>query len=195
MRNIDGNETFLLEEYSQCFSQMRHYDTVKLSLAKFAFSFYSAVAAVSFGLERYFYYELKTKGVDLFLGLLLFLTFLVGFLILVMLARYRKYFVLVARQVNGIRRYFFDIMGSKEGKLRNVLYTDSSKPVGLNVKSTYLLLMFLFTLVNAVTLAFACFFMLRYCRAGSWLVIVILFLASLAFQSLYIRAELKEAKI
>ena len=66
---IDTKGTdYLIQEYNQCFSHMRHYDELKLSLAKFAFSFYSAIATVSFALERYFYYEL-IKGSNLLLSL------------------------------------------------------------------------------------------------------------------------------
>jgi hypothetical protein len=194
---------FLIEEYNQCFSHMRHYDELKLSLAKFAFSFYSAIATVSFALERYFYYELKTRSVDVFLGLLLVITFLVGLLILVMMVRYRKYFVLVARQVNGIRRYFFAEINHAGEKVQNALhsYTDPEKPIAYNKKSTYLLLAYLFSLINSIALVFACFFILRYFDflashpSVSVIILFVLFIISLLSELLYLREQLKESKI
>jgi len=201
---IDTQGTdYLIEEYNQCFSHMRHYDELKLSLAKFAFSFYSAIATVSFALERYFYYELKTRSVDVFLGLLLVITFFVGLLILVMMARYRKYFVLVARQVNGIRRYFFAEINHAGEKVPNALhsYTDPEKPIAYNKKSTYLLLAYLFSLINSIALVFACLLILRYFEFlavhpfGSVLILFVLFIISLLSEFLYLRKQLKEQKI
>lgn len=198
MKNqINGEEAvkFLFEEFNQCLSHMRHYDNLKLSLAKFAFSFYSAVAAVSFSLERYFYYELKTESVHLFLSLLLFLTFLLGLVILVMQARYRKYFVLVARQVNSIRRYFLQTVKAGMIDFENLLQTDPKKPTALNVKSTYLLLAFLFSLINAIALGFAGFFILSYlefCAKYLYSVPTILFVVSLFSEGYYLKRELRE---
>ena len=191
------------EAKKEIFSHMRHYNELKLSLAKFAFSFYSAIATVSFALERYFYYELKTRSVDVFLGLLLVITFLVGLLILVMMARYRKYFVLVARQVNSIRRYFFAEINRAGKKVPNALhsYTDPEKPIAYNKKSTYLLLTYLFSLINSIALVFACFFILR-CfdflashPFGSVIILFVLFIISLLSELLYLREQLKESKI
>lgn len=71
----EENLKFPSEEFNQCFSQMEDYDETGLSLAKFAFSFYSAVATVSFAMGRYFYHEHKTRSIEIFLGFLLVLTF------------------------------------------------------------------------------------------------------------------------
>jgi len=196
------NTNFLLEEYSQCFSHMRHYNDLKLSLAKFAFSFYSAIATVSFAVERYFHHELKARIVDIFLFLLLVITFLIGLLILVMMTRYRKYFVLVARQVNSIRKYFFSQINHAEEKVPNALhpYTDPQKPTAYNRKSTYLLLTYLFSLINSIALVFACFFILRYfdflitCPFWSVIILVALFIITLISEFCYIKKELKEEK-
>ena len=186
-----NNSPFLLEEYNQCFSHMRHYDSLKLSLAKFGFSFYSAVAAISFGLERYFYYELKMKSVDLFIGLLLCLTFLMGLLIIVMMARYRKYFVQVARQVNGIRAYFFQSLKAQSAGPENLLYDDPNKPIVFNIKSTYLLLDFFFSLINGIALGFSAFLILRYFDLSSYLFIAVLIIVSFLAQLYYLKKKLQ----
>lgn len=194
MEKEEGSK-FLLEEFNACLSHMRHYDTLTLSLAKFTFSFYSAIAAVSFSLQRYFYNQLKTESVNLFLSLLLFLTFLIGLVIVAMHIRYRKYFVLVARQANSIRKYFCQMIKTEAIGFENLLETNPKKPVALNIKSTYLLLAFLFSLINAIALGFAAFFIAKYlgfCIDYLYSVPTILFIVSLGLELLYLRSKLKE---
>lgn len=190
----EGGLKFLLEEFNQCFSQMRHYDDTRLSLAKFAFSFYSAVATISFAIERYFYYEQQTRSIELFLGFLLVLTFLIGLMIIIMLVQNRKYFVLVARQVNSIRKMFLDMVRTGGITFENFLYIETTKPVASNIRSTHLLLIFLLSLINSATLVFAGFFILRYFSSALiyfYLICSPLFILSLLIELFYIRKTLK----
>jgi len=173
---------------------MRHYDNTRLSLAKFAFSFYSVIATISFAMERYFYYELKTFSIEIFLGFLLTLTFFIGGMIIVMLIQNRKYFVLVARQANSIRKMFSDTIKTSKIIFENFLYTDTTKPVALNIKSTHLLLIFLLSFINSVTLAFAGFFILRYFKSTLilfYLIMPSLLVLSFFAELFYIRTALK----
>ena len=185
---------FLLEESNQCFSQMRHYDITGLSLAKFAFSFYSAIATISFVMERYFFYGRETPLIEIFLGFLLVLTFFIGIMIIMMLVNNRKYFVLVARQVNSIRKTFLDTVRTCGIDFENFLPTETTMPIALNIRSTHLLRIFLFSLINSVTLAFAGFFILRYfCLTliHFYLIVPLLFVLSLLLEIFYIRKALK----
>lgn len=56
-RNEMKEETetkFLLEEFAQCFDQMRHYDNMKVTLLTFAFTLYSVTGAIAFALCQFF---------------------------------------------------------------------------------------------------------------------------------------------
>jgi hypothetical protein len=187
----DESLRFLLEEFNQCFSQMRHHDEMELSLAKFAFSLYSVVATVSFALGQYFH---ETPSVRIFLCGLLLLTFLISFMVIVMLVRHRIYFVYVARQVNSIRKTFLSIPGSGRVVFENFGIIDTGKPKLYYWRSAHLVLILLLSLINSITLAFAGFFLLQYLSSPFLffcvmmpLLLVLSFLAEISF----IRRELE----
>lgn len=163
------NIEFLLEEFKQCYEHMRHYNNTKLSLAKFGFSFYSAIATVSFALERYFYIEKSINSVHLFLAGLLCLAYLIGIMLIYMLLQNRLYFVKVARQTNSIRK---TCLFRLNFEFKNFLPTETSNPYPLNFRSTHILLILLFILINSILVGFALVFGLLYFSIPSIIVII-----------------------
>jgi len=160
---------FILDEFNQCYEHMRHYDNVKLSLAKFGFSFYSGIITISFVLERYFYIEKSVNSVHLFLAGLLCFSYLIGIMLIYMLLQNRLYFVKVARQTNSIRKV---CLSQLNFDFKNFLPTETSKPHPLNLRSTHILLILLFILINSILVGFALAFVLLYFGAPSIIVII-----------------------
>jgi hypothetical protein len=188
---MDESSRFLLEEFSQCFTQMRHHDEMELSLAKFAFSLYSVVATVSFALGQYFH---EVPAVRIFLCGLLLLIFFISFMIIMMLVRHRISFVYVARQVNSIRRTFLSVSGSSKVVFENFGLVDTTKPEPYHLRSPHLALILLLSLINSITLAFAVFFLLQYLSSPFLCFCILMpFFFGISFLSevFYVRKELK----
>ncbi len=183
---------FLLEEYSQCFSQMRHYDNIRISLMAFVFSFYASIGTVAFAVYQFFS-EKKLSAAHGFLGLLSLFAFSMGLIIVLMLTKNRKYFVLVARQINEIRNVFFP---RETSDLKVFLPTDSSQPIKFDLRSTHLLSISLLLLIDSFAMFFAVFFLTSYLRMDNQLCMALICLP-LAFiaQFQYVRTVLKEDKI
>jgi len=185
---------FILDEFNQCYEHMRHYDNVKLSLAKFGFSFYSGIITISFVLERYFYIEKSVNSVHLFLAGLLCLAYLIGIMLIYMLLQNRLYFVKVARQTNSIRKA---CLCQLNFDFKNFLPTDTSKPYPLNFRSTHILLILLFILINSILIGFALPFGLLYFDTPSIIVIIVgvlTFLGSVIGLILFIKNRLSKGE-
>lgn len=191
MMSMDESLEFLLKDFEQCFANMRHYDSMQLSLVKFAFSFYSAVATITFALSQYFY---ETPLVKAFLGGLLFLVFFIAFMIIVMLVRYRVSFVYVSRQVNSIRKTFLDLLDSNKITFWNFCLARIDRPQLYYTRSAHFILIFLLSLINSITLVFAGFFILQYLESSSlyfYVVMPLLFAISFSLEVFYVRKELR----
>src|SRR5213593_4354670 len=95
---------FLERDFNQCFQQMRHYDAQGVDLCKFAFTAYSAVVGLAFGL---FQYGLSQRA-DFALpaGATMCVGFAFGLCFLAIMVRNRVYFVVVTRYINEHRRFF-----------------------------------------------------------------------------------------
>ncbi len=143
---------FLLVEFQQCFEHMRHYDNSRIALMKFLMSFYSILPPLIYGTFNIFYHQLTNFFFYLYLFLLV--VFLFGFLMLGMLIQNRKYFVRVARQVNTIRRYFWN----KRDIISN-LPLDSSKPRAHHHESVHLWSIYTILSLNSLVFGAAWFFL------------------------------------
>lgn len=182
---------FLLEEYTQCFNQMRHYDNIRISLMAFAFSFYASVGTAAFAIYQFFSEE-KLSDSQRFLSLLSLFVFSIGLIIVFMLAKNRRYFVLVARQINGIRNTFFPKEWS-DFKFRNFLPTDPDKPRKFDLKSTHLLSISLLSLLNSFAMFSAIYFLTSHLKIENQLWMALLCcLAAFISQLLYVKIVLKE---
>lgn len=185
---------FLLEEYGQCFEQLRHYDNARLSVTKFAFSFYSAIATVAFAAHRFLYYDERIHGTDLVIGFLSLFAFLVGLILLSMLTRNRQYFVIIGRQINRIRSACLS-EEAQDSQFKNILPTDPNIPRAFNLRSTHLLSILLICLINSVALCFAVVFLSSYFDLRlAWVIVLILASALFFLQVLYVKTSLKEAE-
>lgn len=156
MENQDGAD-FLLVEHGKSLDLIQHYDNLRVSLMKFAFSYHSVVAAVILAVYRYQVLKEKSLITQLFPIFFLFLAFLVGVVIVLMLTQNRKYFVLAARQANTMRGILFS-RGSLDSKIESVLPTNPEEPKAFNSKSTHLITIFLLVAVNSISLSFATLF-------------------------------------
>jgi hypothetical protein len=167
---------FLLKEYDQCFNQMRHYDNVSVSMIKFAFSIYSALGTIAFAIYQFLYRN--ENSLNVIIGSIALFTFLVGFIIVLMLTRNRLYFVSVAKQVNRIRN--LSIYKSKSVfDFKSALPYDPNIPKAFNIRSIYLITIFLLCFMNSVAIFTAFIFLLT--QVSHWLLMFLSFLL-LAFQ-------------
>lgn len=137
---------FLLSEYAQCFEQMRHYNDTSISLTKFAFTGFIAVASGAFALFKYLEGEIYQNIV---IGSVLLLTFVVGVIVLSLMLRNRVYFIVVTRQVNSLRNYFLSNMEMDYLKY-NVCYTDPDFPRAFSPRSSYTFLLAIVALTGGI---------------------------------------------
>ena len=157
---------FLVSEYEQCFEQMRHYNAISISLTKFVFTGFAAIASGAFALFKY----LEGQNYqNIVIGGILLLTFVTGVIFLTLMLRNRVYFIFVARQVNSLRNYFLSNMDVDYIKY-NVCYIDPSFPRAFNLWSTYTLLFFIVALINAVLVGVGSYLVItHYCTGEDWL--------------------------
>lgn len=161
---------FILSEYQQCFEHMRHYESIAQDLLKFSFTYYSAIITLSLGIYQFYYNKLNTYNPSLlFIAVLLILSFIVGNLIILLLARNRKYFIDVAHQVNSIRSYFI----KDKVVFENVLPTDVTYPKLVNLRSSQFLIFDVFLAINTVILFFGIFCLMQFLQIAGALIIAL----------------------
>ncbi|MFZ5942165.1 MAG: hypothetical protein ACOYXB_16480 [Bacteroidota bacterium] len=150
---------FLISEYQECFSQMRHYDSNTNEILKLCFTFYAGVITLALGVYQFIYQKNPNDNISLFyISLILFLSFIVGLIVAILVVSNRKYFVKVARQVNNIRNYYSKNIDDFENKLP----VDNKSPKAYNTKSSQMIIILLLVLTNSLILFFATYSMLRY---------------------------------
>lgn len=116
---------FLHKEYQLCFEQLRFYDTRHSDLLKYSFTLTTSIAAAQFavykvlGAANYGFYASQA-----FLSTIVFVATLLLFLGML---QNRLYFVIVARQINAIRKYM--LLTEAEGFKDNQLYISTNFPV------------------------------------------------------------------
>jgi hypothetical protein len=97
-------QEYLLKEYELCFEQLQFYDERQESILKYLFGLTSAVATAHFAVYKllrdtpvvFFTFQALVSGLVFIATLVLYLATLEN----------RLYFVVAARQVNAIRKYF-----------------------------------------------------------------------------------------
>jgi hypothetical protein len=149
MINSENSMAFLLKEYSENYTHMRHYDNLSYSFIKFTFTFDLAVLSAVVAMFNYF--KSDKDLIILPLGYLLLFGFCIGVLFLALAVRNRAYFVPVTRQVNRIRNFFKDniSIGFDFGDM----YINPNYPSYFNVISTYSLTFYLISFLNAILLS------------------------------------------
>lgn len=162
MEKQDGVD-FLLVEYQKSIDLIQHYDNLRVSLMKFAFSYHSVVATVAFALYRYLYWNDNDVSNDeklwtrIFISCSLLLASLIGMTTIFMLARNRKYFVYAARQANTMRAILFS-RGDLASSVKSALPTNPDEPKRFKPKSPHLVAIFLLLVVNGVLLSIGVLF-------------------------------------
>ncbi len=168
---------FLITEYQQSFSHMRHYDSIVLALSRYLLTFFAAIFTASIVLYQYLG---NAPYQNLVMGIISLLSFLVGGLLLVFILRNRHYYTIVARQVNSIRNYFLNNMDLDFSQY-NVSYTNPDEPKLWNMLSSYTLLYFIVGLMNSAIAGTSYLFLCMYFRGVTieeiWLVGVLIAVA------------------
>jgi len=143
---------FILTEYQECFSHMRHYDNNTSEILKLIFSFYAAIITLSLGVYEFIFQKNSSETIALlYISIILFFSFCVGIIVIVLVVSNRKYFVKVAQQVNSIRHFYSQKINFYENKLP----TDDNQPKVFNIKSSQMVIIFLIVFINSVVLFFA----------------------------------------
>jgi hypothetical protein len=141
---------FLDRDFTQCFTQMRHYDGQIFETCKFAFTGYVGLIGVSLTL---FQFGIKEK-VNLSIPILasLFVGLLLGIFMFCIVIRNRVYFVQSARYINEQRRLFFNYspLGFQN---QSRMYIDSSLPPYWDYRSSQTWFAFVIALLNSILLA------------------------------------------
>jgi hypothetical protein len=150
---MNPEEEMLKSDFSQCFAQMRHYDSHCISMINFIFGGYAAVvvAVFSFLIEEPI---TKLRLVGIFA--LFTLAWTAGSLLLTFLVRNRVSFISAARYVNEIRGKYLQTnplgVENKTG-----MPTSFDKPLLFNPRSTHMTLMYFVALFNSIFLASSLF--------------------------------------
>jgi len=136
---------YLFKEYELCFQQFRIYDDRQESLLKYLCTLTSATAVAEFAIYQFF----KGPTVEFFRAeaFLSALVFAATLLIFVAGLQNRLYFVFMARQLNGIRKYLMEM--AAEGFHDNQLYTSTTFPA-LKPFSTHTLMIIASALMSSM---------------------------------------------
>ena len=153
---------FLLVEYGKSVDLIQHYDNLRVSFMKFAFSYYSVVGTITFAVYRYLRFKDQQSNsielaVPIYLGFFLVIAFMVGIASVAILARNRKYFVIAARQANTLRGVLFN-HGRLASNIKSAFPTDPDEPKVFNPASAHLITIFLLEIVNSISFSFAILF-------------------------------------
>ena len=137
---------YLISEYQQCFEHMRHHNNISISLAKFVYTILAALGSGAFVLFKFLEGEVYQY---LVVGSMLLFALVIGIVFSALMVKNRIYFIVVARQVNSIRSYIISRMELDFSKY-NKCYLDSSTPKAFNLNSSYLLILFMISLLNGL---------------------------------------------
>jgi hypothetical protein len=144
-----GSAEFLLKEYEESYNHMRHYDNSLITLIKFVFSF--NLGLLSACLAIYNYFSDQKLMVIKPLGYILVMGFAIGIIFLCLCTRNRMYFVIVARHLNNLRKYFSGKIGDEFSF--EEMYTNPKYPKYFNSFSTYSITIYLISIFNAVLMS------------------------------------------
>ncbi|GBG56435.1 hypothetical protein SPFL3102_00236 [Sporomusaceae bacterium FL31] len=146
-KHFNENDTmqFLLMEYDKCFEQLRHYDSIQNSVIVIGITGYIGVYS---GLYAIYQGSFDTQVKVWIANFTVFMSFLIGLLLIDFIVKNRDYFARNARQLNSIRNYV--LSNSEIDFIKyNKHHINSNYPLSLSYSSTsYIFVMFL-CLLNA----------------------------------------------
>ncbi len=161
---------FLLVEHGKTIDLIQHYENLRVSHLRFAFSFHAVVAIVAFAII--FLSHTQSNNLELtvqiFLGCLLILAFVVGVATVCMLVQNRSDFVDAVRHANTIRKVLF-ARGTLASRTKSFLPTNPDEPKMYNPKSPHLIVLFLLEVVNSISLGFGILFFSMAVNTSPWL--------------------------
>ena len=168
--NEQESVDFLLVEHGKTIDLIQHYENLRVSHIRFAFSFHTVVAIVVFAILFLAHTQSHGLGltIPIFLGCLLIFAFLVGVATVCMLAQNRSNFVNAARHANIIRGTLFK-RGSLASRIQSVLPTNPDEPKMYNPKSPHLVALFLLEVLNSISLGFGVLFLSMAVNISLWL--------------------------
>lgn len=144
-----SSAAFLQIDFTQCFEQMRYYDSQIIGIYKYLAAFYSAVAGAALGLYSFSVEQNVAIGNALIVGLSVSL--LVGLSMFLLVIRNRVYFVFCARYINELRDFFLSTkpLGFEN---KTAMYTNRNQPPFFNVLSSHSGWIFLIATLNSLLL-------------------------------------------
>ena len=194
-KDIDqAAQKFLENDFNQCFTQMRHYDSQILDVTKFSFAAYSVLIGAAFALYKFSAIEAKGK-VDLVPVALALLAvgLTMGLFMLGLVVRNRVYFVYVARYVNEHRRFFSNAkpLGFPN---HTRMYTSLTQHPFFNWRSSQAVQIYLLSAMNAVLLFVLTLIGLIQCcpDRAPWVALAtmgVLFFVQAATSALYLKSR------
>ena len=142
-----SSREFIHQDYSECFSQLRHYDSNIIDSFKFIFTIYVALigAAISL-LDLNLSFDLVSLSKILIVISIIFCVFVLFYII-----ELRVYFVRAARYINEIRHFY--LTDNSEGFLNlTKFYTDRTKPEYFSLTSSHIILALIVATLNSFSI-------------------------------------------
>ena len=138
--------SFLSRDFTQCFAQLRHYDSQIWAICRFAFTAYVAIVGAVIGLYQYSI----DRSIDLIPVAMCILSIgiALGFMIYGLIIRNRVYYVFVCRYINEHRGFFLNTqpLGFTNS---SGMYVNSRQPPYFNWRSWQSFLAYITALLNA----------------------------------------------
>lgn len=179
---------FLDRDFTQCFTQMRHYDAQLWDICKFAFTAYSALLGISVGVYQYS----LDKKLDLIPAIVAMLAvgLVLGLLLFSLTIRNRVYFVLVTRYINEHRRHFLSLhpLGFANSTR---MYTNPTQPPYFNWRSSQAWLSYVLAVLNATLACGFVFLIVPLQSRNTWagIALATCALAQVASSVIYLRSR------
>jgi len=184
-------ESWLKAEFEQNFLQLRNRDDKIIGLTKFYVTAILSVGSAAIALMGLS----NLKHPHIWLGFLLFGTCIVGEILFVWMIAFRKYFVNCARQLNAIRRLYYEFIPVSE-RYCIVQPIDPSFPPLLNRGSAHIIVMLLMSFLNAIVAALSAYGLtLKMTALTDWQRILICFIGLFVIilvNEVYMRKSLRE---
>ncbi len=160
---------FLLVEHGKTIDLIQHYENLRVSHLRFAFSFHTVVAIVAFAIIFLAHTQSNDLGltVPIFLGCLLTLAFVVGVVTVCLLVQNRSDFVNAVRHANNLRKVLF-ARGTLASRTKSILPTDPDEPKMYNPKSPHLVALFLLEVLNSISFGFGILFFSMAVSTSLW---------------------------
>ncbi len=175
--------TFLSNDFNECFSQLRHYDSMMWDVTKFVLAELLGILVATwtifcFGIDSKIAF-VKENYLYVVVGIL-FVGYLFGILVVITLSRLRLYFTVVAKYINEHRNFF---LGVKPLGFENEsgMYMDFKNPRPFDLPSFHIISIHIVSALNSILvgLLFFCItHLFEFSRYDQFLLSLLAFFAS-----------------